>query len=84
MKWEPVHRFDHATAQVERDQVKWEPVHRFDHATTQDSGAGAIPQKTILLQAGTRTVAALFRDRNAAIGEMGGAGHKARQIAGQV
>jgi len=48
VKWEPVHRFDHATAQVERDQVKWAPVHRFDHATAQESGAGAIPQEAIL------------------------------------
>jgi hypothetical protein len=35
VKWAPVHRFDHATAQVERDRVKWAPVHRFDHATAQ-------------------------------------------------
>jgi len=48
VKWAPVHRFDHATAQAERDQVKWEPVHRFDHATAQESGAGAIPQEAIL------------------------------------
>ncbi len=40
--------------------MKWKPVHRFDHATTQDSGAGAIPQETILLQPNTRTVTHYF------------------------
>jgi len=47
VKWEPVHRFDHATAQVKRDQVKWEPVHRFDHATAQVK-RDQVPQERIL------------------------------------